>query len=222
MIRVRVFVDHSNVKSAWQARFGDRAKIAWSRLPDVLLGGLKSLPAFKDCELDLRGVNVYASCHPHPSEAQRREEEWLRFDLDTLPAFTVKVIPRQLQKNGKKTGDDPYVEKGVDVKLACDMLSGAFKGAYDVAVLITEDADFAPAIECVQELDRQVVHVWFGGRGKHDRAAAWSHLLLDDFVKQLRADSAKPKAAPPKGANDDLSTAGAAAASEGEPEPGVA
>ena len=44
-----------------------------------------------------------------------------------------------------------HVEKGVDVMLAVDMLRLAYKDRYDVAVLVSSDADYKYAVEAVKE-----------------------------------------------------------------------
>ena len=44
-------------------------------------------------------------------------------------------------------GTTTYVEKGVDVMLATDLLLHAMKGHYDVAILISSDADYKHAVE---------------------------------------------------------------------------
>ena len=43
-----------------------------------------------------------------------------------------------------------YREKGVDVKLATDLLGGAFDGKYDIAILVSSDSDLIPAIDRVR------------------------------------------------------------------------
>ncbi len=45
-------------------------------------------------------------------------------------------------------------EKGVDVKLAIDMIKGAFENEFDFSVLISGDADFIPALELVRALGK--------------------------------------------------------------------
>ncbi len=49
-----------------------------------------------------------------------------------------------------------YVEKAVDVMIATDMVSMAYKGDYDVAYLLSADGDFTPAVEQVRETGRKV------------------------------------------------------------------
>lgn len=45
------------------------------------------------------------------------------------------------------------IEKGVDVKLAVDMIRGAIQNQYDIAVLVSGDADFIPVIEAIRNID---------------------------------------------------------------------
>ena len=50
--------------------------------------------------------------------------------------------------------------KGVDVTLTTLMLSHAFRNNYDVAVLVTGDGDFGPAVREVRR-GGKAVHLWF-------------------------------------------------------------
>jgi uncharacterized LabA/DUF88 family protein len=42
-------------------------------------------------------------------------------------------------------------EKKTDVSMAADMIAGAFTGAYEQAVLCTNDTDLAPALACIRQ-----------------------------------------------------------------------
>ena len=55
--------------------------------------------------------------------------------------------------------DGDQVEKGVDVALAVDLITLAFKDRYDVAVLVSSDADFKHAIETVKYETGKVVEL---------------------------------------------------------------
>lgn len=72
--------------------------------------------------------------------SQQRFFNALRF----VPNLTFRQGRFQRLPNGGQ------VEKGVDVMLAIDMLTLAFKDRYDVAILISSDADFRHAIEVVK------------------------------------------------------------------------
>lgn len=55
--------------------------------------------------------------------------------------------------------DGVFHEKGVDVLIALDLLEGAYKGGYDVAILVSSDTDLLPAIARVQAKGKSVEYV---------------------------------------------------------------
>lgn len=56
------------------------------------------------------------------------------------------------------------VKEDVDVRLAVDMVRFAANKLYEVALLITSDEDFVPAIRAVKDFGCQVQLVYVGGR----------------------------------------------------------
>jgi uncharacterized LabA/DUF88 family protein len=193
-----MFVDHANFDSSWREVSKPRARLDWAKLPAIILARLAEMDYLKSSEMEHRGITVYASIHPQPSQADLRYEHWLRFELDQLPGYTVKFATRQLQTGRCNEGHatSQFVEKGVDTKIACDMLASAIRDGYDVGVIMSNDADLIPSIECVQDvLDRRFVHVGFGKPGQYIRSAAWGHIKLDDVIEDLTVE-AKVKAVP--------------------------
>ena len=55
--------------------------------------------------------------------------------------------------------------KGVDIALATDLLSNAYRNNYDVAVLVAGDGDYVPLVEEVKRLGKIVYVVFFGTEG---------------------------------------------------------
>jgi len=55
---------------------------------------------------------------------------------------------RKLRNNN---GGFSYEVKGDDVHLAHDLLIGAFDNLYDVAIILSGDADFIPVIKTLKE-----------------------------------------------------------------------
>ncbi|WP_424528171.1 NYN domain-containing protein [Sphaerisporangium viridialbum] len=53
------------------------------------------------------------------------------------------------------------------------MLSLAWQDAYDVAVLLTSDADFIPAVERIQERGLKVINTGWSGKDHQLKAACW-------------------------------------------------
>lgn len=63
-------------------------------------------------------------------------------------------------------------EKMLDTFIATDLIGDATFDAYDIALIVSEDSDFVPAVEFVQEMrNKQVIHVGFGGHTNDLRAA---------------------------------------------------
>jgi uncharacterized LabA/DUF88 family protein len=56
----------------------------------------------------------------------------------------------------------PPFEKGVDIQLATDMITHAFKNNYDTAILVAGDNDFVGAIQAVKDNGKNVEVALFG------------------------------------------------------------
>lgn len=171
---------------------GSATRFAWDKFPNVLMRHLILAGFVKDEQGDLRGITVYASLHPKPEQRHLEFEHWLKTGLDQLPAYTVKTSYRQEQSGRCKQGHPTreFVEKGVDTKIVCDMMALAMRDLYDLGVIVSDDSDLVPSVECVQDiLDKQIVHLGFKRSGELIRSAAWSHLLLDAMMDDLKEAS---------------------------------
>ena len=56
----------------------------------------------------------------------------------------VRVYRQQLSAGGQ--------EKGVDVRLAVELVQATYEHLYDVAIIVSQDADLAPAVEVAKEI----------------------------------------------------------------------
>lgn len=214
MAKVRVFVDHSNFECSWErARGSARDRLNWARLPSLLIERMMHLESLTGSQVDFRGVSVYASVHPCPNGDQGRESNrafWLQSVLDQMEGYTVKVSTRQAVEEVCNEGHrtTAYREKGVDTKIACDMLSLAMRDLYDIALVLSDDADLIPSVECVQDvLDKKVIHVGIKGprpTGGQIRSSAWAHILLDpDLIRAPERDRSAAAAKHGSSAPDD-------------------
>jgi uncharacterized LabA/DUF88 family protein len=82
-----------------------------------------------------------------------------------VPIYRRTPKEDQLSKAQYTSGGIPIApEKTLDTRIATDLIGDATFEVYDVALLVTEDSDFIPAVEFVQEMrGKHVVHVGFGG-----------------------------------------------------------
>ena len=100
----------------------------------------------------------------------------------------VMVHKGYLMKNNGK-----YHEKGVDVKLATDLLVGAYENLYDDAIVISSDTDLIPAMQKAKELKKNVEYVGFGHQPSLalQTAATRSRLLLVEELEKFVAKEIK-------------------------------
>lgn len=60
--------------------------------------------------------------------------------------------------------DKNYKGKGVDVKLAVDILDMAYQDKYDTAIVISSDTDLIPGIVRAKELGKKIEYIGFSHR----------------------------------------------------------
>lgn len=96
--------------------------------------------------------------------------------------------PHVFKKNSqsKKT-------KGVDITLTKDMLSHAFHGNYEAAVLIAGDADYVPLVEEIKRLGKLVYLAFVGSQGLSPEL----RLSADSFTDITEQFASAWKQAPP-------------------------
>ncbi|HVQ91878.1 MAG TPA: NYN domain-containing protein [Mycobacteriales bacterium] len=70
----------------------------------------------------------------------------------------------------------------MDAAIVTDLLSLAWQNAFDVAVLLSSDADFVPAVERIQEKGLKVINAGWQGKGHELRAACWASFDLDGLI----------------------------------------
>lgn len=73
----------------------------------------------------------------------------------------------------------------------------AFDDNYDLAVLVSGDADDAPAVQYIQKkTDKQIVQAFFKAHGDQLRTACWDHIFFEDIMAKLAPVSVSEKAIP--------------------------
>lgn len=146
--RVMVFIDGSNLYHSVKA-FYQRTDVDFAKFCAKLSGPGRQL---------LRGY-YYNAIVDQAQEPQRYAEQQRFFDrLRRVPRFEVKL--GTLVYRGFPAV--PPYEKGIDVRLATDMLVHAFRGNFDVAILVSGDNDFVDAVQAVKDLGRTVEVALFG------------------------------------------------------------
>jgi uncharacterized LabA/DUF88 family protein len=181
--------DFWNFQLCWNDAFPfDKAKgqsptrIDWKGIPSVLMSELPTSLGSPKEPLQFRGINVYASVNPDPQGKDVALKNFLHKVLNQMPGYQVFVFDRKERRSFDANGQPVVrmIEKGVDTRIVTDLFAGAINNTYQVALLISNDSDYCPAIATIQErLDKQIIHVGFRRGGDEIRSACWSHIILD-------------------------------------------
>lgn len=199
--RVRIFVDFWNFQLAWNSHMSASEQCDWPRLPGRLVAEAQTTLAQGGVAepLGLEETRVYASYNPARAQ-EARLRSWLSNFLDRQPSFRVfaterKDKPTSFYCRECETEFDvcpccaqPLVrarEKGVDAAIVTDMLSLAWENAFDVAIVVSSDADMIPCVERVQEKGFKVVNATWPRRG-HDLArVCWASFDILSIAPSL-------------------------------------
>jgi uncharacterized LabA/DUF88 family protein len=208
-MRMMIFIDFWNFQLAWQeeveAKGGGR--IDWFKLAPAFRNKVEEMVvAMGLTPPTLEGVRVYASVLDKDPQSINLAN-WLSRVVGRIPGFNLTVMKRSLRdasfhcrECGHKTTHCPNCqkqlrrapEKGVDAAIVTDMLSLAWEGAYDIAVLVSRDADYVPAVEMLTRKGIKVVNAGWKSGGHNLRSTCWAHFDVSEVVSQMsRVDSGK-------------------------------
>ena len=136
--KVAVFIDGANLLHGLTNDF-NRIDVDFERLVAKLIG-----------DRSLTRVYYYTALPDQTVDPERYAKQQRFLDaLKKKPYFS--VVLGRLEPRGES-----YVEKGVDIALAIDLLDLAYHQTYDTAILVTGDGDFSKAVEIVQRMGKHV------------------------------------------------------------------
>ena len=187
--RVVLFVDYENVywgaRRAWH-RWG--APLAFGEVWPDELGRLICEKAGPFGERVLAEVRVYRGMPSVANDVElnaavrQQHEMWKRRSEVPVEVFEHTLKRRRVKCPVCGAVRERLEEKGVDVNLAIDLISGAHQRSYDVGVVCSTDTDFVPAIRLARDLGARVENaLWWTGRRHRDRPLLpneiWHHRL---------------------------------------------
>jgi uncharacterized LabA/DUF88 family protein len=189
-MRVALFFDGKNFYSGWKDQAGART-IDFERLSAWIVSRVGG--SF------LWGAYYYTGIEPETGTAANRLAAFLNM-LELRPGFFVHRFPRKKRSTHCEScgAENQYTaEKEVDTTMVADMLRLAAVGAFDILVLVSGDADHAPAVEGVRLLGKQAYVATWGGSGLSARLrkAAFDHIDLFSGLPSFEvgvAEAAQP------------------------------
>jgi uncharacterized LabA/DUF88 family protein len=136
--RVMIFIDGSNFYRCLEEQFG-RGRVDYGKLTSALSGQRPLVRTY------------YYNAVVIEREVPQMYQDQQRFLARLRNTPYIEVRLGRLVRRG-----ETVVEKGVDVRLATDMLNMAFRNTYDTAILVSGDGDYADAVRAVKDMGKHV------------------------------------------------------------------
>jgi len=204
--RFRIFIDYWNLQLTLNERDSvspnaqaSRFEIDFRSLPTCLVAEAAILVQASSHSYE--GTMIFTSYNPK-SPNDKKYHKWATNWLDRQPGIQVRCSERR-PKNPptcpvcKKS--IPYcpqagcgasmagtIEKGVDTAIATNMIRLAWEQAYDVAILVSSDADLVPAVEFLDQRGFRIIQAGFPPLGSHLSRACWATIDLYAIRDQFR------------------------------------
>lgn len=137
--RVKILCEHIDPKPRL-LEFNYRDFISQLVIPNQLMGARYYVGAIRRKSEDLKSEKLYA-------DQQKLLARLERHGIDRVLGTLIRHP------------DDTFHEKGVDVRLAVEMIRFARQNRYDVAHLLSSDTDLVAAIEEVHSLGKKVYYI---------------------------------------------------------------
>ncbi|MDX2007534.1 MAG: NYN domain-containing protein [Meiothermus sp.] len=142
MERVAIFIDGSNLYKGLVSTLGTDYRLDFVSFVNQLAGDRTLLRAY-----------YYNAPLPNEDPAAKAHQSFLNY-LKRVPYVMVRL--GRLERRG-----EGFIEKGVDIQIAIDMLKLAYADAYDVAVLVSGDGDFSEVLKVIQEMGKHAENTTF-------------------------------------------------------------
>jgi len=179
-MKVALFFDGKNFYSGWRERAG-RQPLDFTALSRWLVRRVGGSI--------LWGAYYYTGIETGSPVAGTGQAALTSFldNLEMLPGYFVQRFSRRTKSyHCRECEAENYYtqENEVDTTMVADMLRLAAVSAFDILVLMSGDADHAPAVEGVRALGRQAYVATWGGIGlsRRIRRAAFDHIDLCDSL----------------------------------------
>jgi len=97
------------------------------------------------------GVAKFDKNNPEKSQRIVSNQQKLFSELEKQK---IKLVRGYMMRS-----DGVYHEKGVDVRMAVDMVVGAYENNFDTVILISSDTDLIPAVEKVMKKRKRIEYI---------------------------------------------------------------
>ena len=152
MDRVAIFIDGNNFYHGLKYVYKDKKLINFNfeKFANFLSRGRKLIKTFYyNAELDKsKDFDKYGS------------QERFFDEIKKIPKFSL-ILCKLLKRKIRGTDQYYYILKEDDIHMAVDMVEGAFNDDFDIAIIVSGDGDFVPAVKAIQKKGKVMENIYF-------------------------------------------------------------
>lgn len=190
-MKTRIFIDFWN----FQLSIPHDYRLDWMKFSPLLIREASNLIGQS---LSFEETRVYLSYNPK-NPADRSLLNWAVNMLDKMPGIHTSIFERKPRHSPIcQTCHKPIItcpncgselkgtiEKGVDTAIVTDLLTLAWEGAWQTAILVSSDRDFIPAVQMLSIKGYRVVNASFPPLGTDLSRKCWANIDLRVFLPEL-------------------------------------
>lgn len=197
LLKTRIFIDYWNFQLSLSRCVNDPTyRSDWKKIPDWLF---KETQNIVTTPLQYEGTKVFMSYDPRKEE-DKNFLNWAHTFLDRLPGVSISMYERKPKRalvcpRCHKTivecphchgATDGTVEKGVDSAIVTELLSLAWENAWGVAILVTSDRDFIPAVQLLNRKGFCVINAHFPPNGADLSRTCWASIDMERAIPDIK------------------------------------
>ena len=153
MKRVIIFIDGNNFYFGLKKIYGDKK--------DLINFNFKKFCDFLNGKNELVSIFYYNAPLDRTRDLSKYQNQQKFFEkIRVIPKLNL-ILCKLLKRKIKGTNEYYYVLKEDDIHMAVDLVKGAFRNSYDIAILVSGDGDFVPAVLVAKEEDKFVENIYF-------------------------------------------------------------
>jgi len=200
MTKVRIFVDFWNLQLSLNDLSKRKFWVDYSKFSVWLIQNATTLVGDK---LDFDGMKVYLSYNPATS-GDKKLLQWANNVLALMPGINISTHERRTkgppicQSCHKEItvcghcGSELHrtIEKGVDTSIVTDLLGLAWEKAWDVAILVSADRDYIPAVSLLSTKGFRVINAYVPPTGKELVKVCWANINMAHGLSEFELKKA--------------------------------
>jgi uncharacterized LabA/DUF88 family protein len=194
-MKTHIFIDFWNLQLSVISAATSSYRLDWKKISPWLIAQASNAAGRA---LSFEGTHVYMS-YSKNSKKDAGLRDFATNVLSRFPGVQVSLVERKAQTAPicsachQPITSCPHcgnaltrtVEKGVDTAIVTDMVKFAWEGALEVAILVSSDRDFIPAVQMLTAKGYKVINAHFPPTGMNLAGACWASIDVRKGLPEL-------------------------------------